>query len=169
MVVQQKDKWIGELNLLPADELEAHLNEMKELEVWVNGTTYCNIRPVRAFPFTERDKYIVLVKGEDEEIGIIQDLNDCRPEVAEVIREMLEDAYLIPKITRVYDIKVTGLVPVWDVETNRGRRRVELRRRRDVRAVGTWVLLIDADGNRYEIPDYTQLEPRSRRMVEQEV
>jgi hypothetical protein len=169
MAVEQQERLATELDLLPAQKLEAHLNELKELEVCVDGQVYWDVRLVRSFPLSEERRYIVLLDPEDNEIGIIENLDACRPEVVQLFSQLLSDAYLVPIVTRVYSLSHAGLVPVWDVETDRGRRQIEMRSRRDLTALGTRILFRDADGNRYEIPDYRKLDPRSRRIVEQEV
>ena len=56
----------------------------------------------------------------------------------------------------------------WDVETDRGPHHFDMRDRDDVRLVaGNRLLIIDADGNRYEVPDYSRLDSRSRGILEQ--
>lgn len=169
MAVKQQERLATELDLLPAPQLQAKINEMKELEVRVNGQVHQEVRLVRSFPLSEERRYIVLLDPEDEEIGIIENLDDCRPEVAQLFSQLLSDVYLVPVITRIYSLSHAGLVPVWDVETDRGRRQIEMRSRRDLVALGTRIMFSDADGNRFEIPDYRELDPRSRRIVEQEI
>jgi hypothetical protein len=158
-----------ELPLLPAAELDAEVDVMQELQVSVNGVTYYDVRLVRAFPLSAEGQYIVLLDGEDEEVGIIEDLADCKPEVEQLLQEILRNAYLVPRIAKINSITQKGLVPVWDVETDRGRRVFEVRSRRDVLMIGTRISIRDADGNRYEIIDYTELDLLSRRLLEREV
>ena len=59
-------------------------------------------------------------------------------------------------------------MPRWQVETDRGPRTFEIRSsRRDMRVLSAGRILIrDADGNLYEVPDYRQLDPQSRALVE---
>ncbi|MGI6082828.1 MAG: DUF1854 domain-containing protein [Limnochordia bacterium] len=169
MAVKQREHLTSELNLLPAREIEARLNSMKDLEVSVNGQIHEKVRLVRSFPLSDERRFIVLLDAEGEEIGIIENLDACRPEVEQLFSQLLEDTYLVPVITKVHSLSYTGLVPVWDVETDRGPHRIEMRSRRDLTALGTRIMLRDADGNRYEIPDYTRLDLRSRRIVEEEI
>ena len=169
MALTQREHLISELNLLPAHEIQARLNPMKELEVTVNGQVYKNVRLVRSFPLSDERRFIVLLDSEGEEIGIIESLDACHPEVQQLFTQLLNDTYLVPVVTKINSLSYAGLVPIWDVETDRGPRRIEMRSRRDLTAIGTRILFRDADGNRYQIPDYTKLGLRSRRIVEQEI
>ena len=82
----------------------------------------------------------------------------------------LERSYFTAAIVRVEAIEVEYHVPTWTVATNRGPRRFELRSsRRDLRVLGWRVLIRDADGNRYEIPDLRRLDEASRALVDQHV
>ena len=80
----------------------------------------------------------------------------------------LEEAYFVPVITRVEAIQVEFRIPRWEVETDRGVRSFEISSMRsDVRQLGNGRILIrDADGNRYEIPDRHKLDAASRALVD---
>ncbi len=71
-------------------------------------------------------------------------------------------------ITRIESIKEEFGYAYWNVETDVGPRRFTVRDMQDnvVLLSPEHVLIIDVDGNRYEIPDYTQLDPKSRRYIE---
>ena len=90
-------------------------------------------------------------------------------EYLEAVEEELERAYFSPHIQRIVNVTVANRVPRWEVETDRGPRAFEIySSRRDIRHLGGGrVLVQDADGNRYEIPDYRLLEPASRALVEE--
>jgi len=159
----------NELGILPAETIDIKYNELNELVLTTGGRTYVNVRLVRCFPITEENKYITVLAADGTEIGLIEDVEACRPEVAALLKKALQDAYLVPQITKVNNITVRGYLPVWDVETDRGPHILELNTRRETFMVGKKVVIRDADGNRYEIPDFTKLDKRSQSLVEKEV
>ncbi len=158
-----------ELGRLPAEEIAARVDELNELELTIGKRVYRDVRLIRCFPLSNEDRYIAVVGPDQEEIGIIEDLAACRPEVRHTLLDMLNTAYLVPQIIRVNNITTRGYLPVWDVETDRGHKVLELHSRRETYLIGMQVVIRDADGNRYEIEDYTKLDRRSQRLVEREV
>ena len=56
----------------------------------------------------------------------------------------------------------------WDVDTSAGQRRFTVRRGHNnlVQLGGRRVLVIDVDGNRFEIEDYTSIDSRYSRLIE---
>lgn len=83
----------------------------------------------------------------------------------------LERNYFTPRIVQVNAIEVNYHVPKWDVQTDRGPRIFEIRStRRDILILsGGRILIRDADGNRYEIPDYHRLDPVSQALIETQI
>ena len=93
------------------------------------------------------------------------------PSSRQVLEAELERIYFTPRIPRIHSIEVNFRIPKWEVETDRGRRVFEISSSRsDIRALGGGrVLIRDADGNQYEIPDYRRLDQASRVLVENQV
>ncbi|MGD2174585.1 MAG: DUF1854 domain-containing protein [Candidatus Brocadiaceae bacterium] len=118
------------------------------------------------FPITAFGRYLLLKNAEDEEIGLIEDVGELSEASMEAVEAELREQHLIPTITRVRDISREFHVPVWEVDTDRGPRRLELKRRRDVHLMrGGRVYIRDAAGNGYLIPDLKELDPASRQLV----
>ena len=102
-----------------------------------------------------------------KEIGIVQDIQKMDPQSRKVAEEELEMMYFIPKITRINRIKSERGSYKWIVETDRGEREFDIRHREDIRMLeSNRVIVKDIDGNRFEIPNYSRLDPRSRSMLE---
>lgn len=122
----------------------------------------------RAFPLTATGQFIILKNEDGAEIGAIRDIATLDEESREILETDLERTYFAPVILQVNKLEENFHVPKWDVETDRGHRVFEVRsRRRDIRILPEGrILLRDADGNRYEIPDYRKLDPVSRAFVE---
>jgi len=71
-------------------------------------------------------------------------------------------------VHHIQDIKEEFGIVTWDVQTDRGPRRYIVRGLRDnVHEQSDFRLMVtDVDGNRFEIPDYTVLDARSRAKLE---
>ena len=162
---------IGELNLLDPTHLHIYTDTFGNLAVeMADGKVYKPITPVRAFPITSEEQFIILRDKDGEELGTLQSLAELDRESRMTLLEELRWAYFTPRITVVNAIEERNHIPKWEVETNRGLRIFEIRTSRDVRVLENGRILIrDADGNRYEISDYRKLDPISRAMVESQI
>lgn len=141
-----------------------------KLYVNYNGTTYECVKPVRLFPLTAKDRMISLFDQSGSEIGIIRDIRELDAESRAALEKELSVRYFMPKILRINSIKVEFGMARWDVETDHGRRQFLVRERNDVQLMpGNRVLIVDADGNPYEIPSYFALDPHSKSLLEEQL
>ncbi len=129
-----------------------------------SGERFENVEARRLFPTTGADRYITLLDEEGHEVAVIRDLNTLMPESANAVREALEEYYLIPHIHAITHVenKPSGLFITAD--TDRGQCTFKLQSRaHDVKVLfDNRVLIRDASDNRYEVPDYAQLDRKSR-------
>jgi len=161
-----------ELTLLDPQQVRLFLDEFEDLRLALDGVEVeGRVSAVRAFPISADQRFVILKDGEDKEIGIIRDAADLDADSQSVLRAELDRSYFCSRITGVNAIGGHFHVPEWDVVTDRGPRVFEIRSsRRDIRILGEGhVLILDADGNRYEIPDYHQLDPISRGLLESQL
>ena len=136
-----------------------------------SGELHPRVSVVRTFPISEAARFLIARDREGVELGIIRDVAELDDASRKVLEEELEQRYFTAEITRVNQIAGRFHVPEWDVVTDRGPRIFEIRSsKRDIRPLGGGrVLVLDADGNRYEIPDYRKLDPVSRALIETQV
>ena len=77
---------------------------------------------------------------------------------------------MVPKILKVLEVEEVFGMPVWRVVTDKGERTIELMSRSDAKLLPSGKVIIrDIDGNRYEIPNYWDLDPRSRSLLDTEL
>ena len=109
-----------------------------------------------------------MLRDDEGEIGAIRRLAELDGASRRLLETALGEAYFVPVITRVNAILVEFRVPHWEVETDRGPRSFEISSMNsDVRQLGNGRILIrDADGNRYDIPDRHKLDAASRALVD---
>ncbi len=89
----------------------------------------------------------------------------------ELARERLERRYFTPTIQRIEDIKEEFGAVYYRVQTDKGSRRFVVKGIRDflVDPGEGDLLLLDVDGNRYRIEDWTKLDRGSRRYLDKVV
>jgi hypothetical protein len=161
---------IKTLPWLDAKKLSIWHDEDGELCMTYRGKTYKRIKPVRLFPLTARDRMISIFSEDGEEIGIIREMKELDKDSRKALSKELSERYFIPKILRINSIKVEFGVSKWDVETDHGRRQFTVRERNDVQIISAnRVLIMDSDGNPYEIPNYLTLDAHSKALLEEQL
>lgn len=138
------------------------------LQLTVDGTFYPRVTLYRTFPFTYPEEYISVRDMEGNEIGLLRSFDGFAPEIVEAFREELARRYFAPKITRIKSLKEEFGYSYWEVDTDAGPRRFTVRDLQQslILLSPEHILILDVDGNRFEIPDYTKLDPTSRRYIE---
>jgi hypothetical protein len=122
------------------------------------------VEAICAFPLSYPDKQIVLRGAEGRELGIIEDLATLNPQIRQAIEEQLERRYFLPQVTVIHKMTERFGSAIWDLETDRGRIAISTRQLNEaVRELGPKrFLIVDVEGNRYEIRDVTKLPPDSQ-------
>jgi len=131
--------------------------------------SYLKVKVVRAAPLSHPDQYISFLDAKDEEICMVDDLKDVDDEVRAIIQEELDRRYLTSIIERINSVRNEFGTSYWDVQTNRGQREFVVQ---NVAENAQWLgdhrlLLLDVDGNRFEIPRLDALDKRSLGFIEQ--
>ncbi|MBN1248334.1 MAG: DUF1854 domain-containing protein [Anaerolineae bacterium] len=102
------------------------------------------------------------------EIGIIEDWTKLRPADRDAVAAELNLYYLVPKITRINNIKEELGFLYWRVETDKGPQEFVMRNSitHNTRQVSEnhW-LIIDVNEARHEIEDHTALDSRSQKLL----
>lgn len=132
------------------------------------GEKFTHLEIHRLFPKSGGNKYLVLIDDEGTQVAIIRDAALLLPESRKLAEKVLEEYYMIPKITRFIKMSEKFCIWMWTAETDRGVVTFEIRNH--VSSVKPLydgrVLIKDANDNRYEIPDYRKLDKKSRKMLE---
>ena len=126
------------------------------------------VRVVCAAPLSHPDRYITFLDEKGRELCTVDRLDDLSPSEHELVEEELDSYYLGSTIQRITELESEFGIAYWEVETPRGHRDFVVK---DVQSSITWLsptrlLIMDVDGNRFEIPDSGSLDPRSRNLLE---
>ncbi|MDE2999285.1 MAG: DUF1854 domain-containing protein [Gemmatimonadota bacterium] len=130
--------------------------------------SYLMVKIVRAVPLSEPERYICFLDANDEVICMVDDVRELPAAYRAIVREELARRYMTSQIQRVRSIRSEYGVSYWEVATDRGPREFVVK---NVGEDARWldekrVLILDVDGNRFEVADLGALDKKSRGLVE---
>ena len=147
------------------ENFENHLVKVTfaKLPEGAESAVLSGLEPRRLFPVTNADQYITLLDESGVERAVIRALSDLDEASAAVIRQSLEDYYLVPKILRIISKADKYGTLRWTVETDRGIIAFDIRNRNhDIQVSRSgFVRVRDANDNRYVIEDAGKLDKHS--------
>jgi Domain of unknown function (DUF1854) len=135
--------------------------------VAADGKEHSPTVPVPLFPMSEPGKWISLRGPDGVELACVEDPSTLPADSWTVLKEELSRREFVPVIERIVRVSGNSEPCEWQVETDRGATRFVLQSEDDVRRIGeSQILVIDAHGTRYHIPDINAVDAKSRRIVE---
>ncbi|MBD3182718.1 DUF1854 domain-containing protein [Candidatus Poribacteria bacterium] len=164
-----------EINKLDPNKIQIYKDEMNRLMLKMEGEEEDQeIAASMDFPLSNPERFISILTlkdgKKDKEIGVIDNIRKLDSKSRKILKEELKWTYYMPRITKINYLKEDHGIMQFDVETDKGHREFETRYKEDIRRLsGTRVIIRDADGNRYEIKDYTKLDPRSISLIDNEI
>lgn len=133
------------------------------------GVHYERVDLVRTFPFTDPYAFISVRESNEaaNEIGVIKDISLFKEEEG-ILKEQLEFRYHIPKIQKILSIKEEYGYAYFEVKTDYGdcRFAISIGRGSVISISDTKLLIIDLDGNRFEIPDIGTLSAAELKKID---
>ncbi|MEI6580063.1 MAG: DUF1854 domain-containing protein [Eubacteriales bacterium] len=132
-----------------------------------DGRIFDDVEARRLFPLTGLQKYITLLDIEGVEQAIIRDLSNLTPESRKVVEDVLNEYYLVPKITSILSIVEKYGKLLLKVETDNGPHSFEIKNTHsDIKMLYDGrVMIKDSSDNRYDIPDLAALGKESMRKL----
>ena len=155
--------------MLTPEAARIHLGSRGALHVTVKEERiYGGVYAVCLFPVRHPGRFISLrhqtSRGEDVEVGIIEDLSGWPEGDRRLVEESLRRHYFVHTITRINRIAWRFGFVWFDVQTDKGPAEFMMRWQHD-RAVDygrQGKILLDVDDNRYLIPDLDSLSQHER-------
>ncbi len=122
----------------------------------------------RQFPFELLWDFISVLDEEQCEIGIIRRIDLFAEDARTLLTNELNRRYYAPVISRILQVKERYGFSYWKVETAEGTVSFTLHDtyRSIVRAGERRIILMDVDGNRFEIPDVSALDKKSYKKID---
>ena len=132
------------------------------------GERFIGVLPVRAFPILAPEEGISLLSTEGHEVAWVDRLSDLLVGHQSLIEEELARREFMPVLVRILDVSSFSTPCTWTVQTDRGRTEFVLRGDEDIRRIGTGrsLLVADAHGIHYLVPDQKALDAHSRRILD---
>ena len=129
---------------------------------------YRRVTVRRVRPLSDPDRYIALWADNEVEIGIISDVGEVDETGAEIVREELARRYSTPIIHRILRVQERFGVQHWTVDSSHGRLTFYVRglHQNVTPRPPRRLLITDVRGNRYDIPDYAELDARSYAQIQ---
>ena len=144
-----RDEW-GQLTLIGPD-----------------GIRHPSVTPVALFPISQPDSWISVRSQEGSELACVEDPHTLPADVWKLLKEDLALREFVPIIHRIVRVSGNSEPCEWQVETDRGPTTFVLKSEDDVRRIDDHeILIVDAHGTRYHIPDLRKCDVKSRRIVE---
>lgn len=122
----------------------------------------------REFPFEMLWEFISVLNEDQQEIGIVRNVDAFEGDAHELLVNELNRRYYSPVIEAILQVKERYGFSYWKVRTKEGTVSFTLHDtfRSIVRADGNRLILMDVDGNRFEIPDAEALDRKSYKKIE---
>lgn len=122
----------------------------------------------RQFPFELEWEFISVMNEEQAEVGIIKATSLFAKACEDLLRTELSRRYYAPIIDKIMGVKERYGFSYWRVHTAEGNVNFTLHDtyRSIIRATGGRVVLLDVNGNRFEIPDVEALDRKSYKKIE---
>ncbi len=138
--------------------------------VWTGaqGQRVSGVLPVRAFPIQAPQDGISLVDPEGHEVAWFAQFDAIPEHARSLIEEELARREFMPVIQRIAAVSGFSTPCTWIVDTDRGRAEFVLRGDEDIRRIGSAhaLLIADAHGIHYLVPDQLALDAHSKRVLD---
>ena len=157
------------VKILDPEKIRLTRKDGSSIELSVeDNCSYERVKVVKAAPLSSPEKYISFLNKDNEEIGMIIDPSGLDPDSRAVVEEEIGRRYFTPEIRKIKSLKFEMGASYWDVETTRGSREFVVKNTKEdvINLSETHILIVDADGNRFEISNWTRLDGKSIALLE---
>lgn len=159
-----------ELRLLTKDNAVFSRTEGGFVALDFDGKHYDRVGVYRAFPLTEEERFLSIREANEKakEIGMVESLKDLPTDMADMLREQLKLRYFMPVIEKILSLKDEYGYAYFEAQTNFGVCRFTTGTGADsfVNLGDGRYLILDLDGNRYEIPDVEALSAQEKKKLD---
>ncbi len=132
-----------------------------------NGQKHSNVTPLPLFPISKSESWISIRAADGAELACIEDPRALAADLWNLLKDELSHREFVPVIQRIVRVSGNSEPCEWQVDTDRGPTSFLLKSEDDVRRIGEHqILILDAHGTRYHIPDLRAVDVKSRRIVE---
>lgn len=156
-------------NSTPIDlqQLQVRRSAFGQLVVTLpDGRAYEGVEPVRCFPLSHPQEAIALLDAEGHEICLLPSLDSLSPGPRELVTEEMRRRSFAPEIKSIIRCSASNPPCRWEVVTDRGPTTFQIDAEDDIRRLPNGgVVIADAFGVRYSVPDPRQLDHQSQQVL----
>jgi hypothetical protein len=133
--------------------------------------SYDAVKLYRVAPLSQPNGPVAILDEKGYEILTIRSLSELDAESRRVAEAELARRYLTARVQRIVSLTQESAVTYWTVETDRGQREFVVQ---GLQENCTWfsddhIMLIDVDGNRFEIPSIAAMDERSQALLNEAI
>jgi hypothetical protein len=134
----------------------------------LDGTVHEGVIPVRAFPISAAAHGLSLIGSDGHELCWVDQLTQLPAPERALVEEELAVREFVPTITKIIAVSSFSTPSHWTLETDRGPAKLLLKAEEDIRRLAgrTHLMIASSDGMQFRVPDSTQLDKASRRLLE---
>jgi len=138
------------------------------LRLTVGDRSYPSVKLYQAAPLSRPRRHISLLSGGGDEVAMIENVADFASDVQPVVETEIARRYLTARVSAVESVRTEFGVTYWRVATDRGERDFVVQSLSEscVWLSDKHLLLIDVDGNRFEITDRNGLDAQSQTLLD---
>ncbi len=142
------------------------LHERLRLTV-ADDRSYITVKPVWSAPLTRPKQYLALLDGKGNEIIMLKDPAVLDRDSWGAVQLELRSRYLTATVQRIVSARQEFGASYWTVETDRGNREFVTQNLQENAQwlSDTHLLLVDVDGNRFEITNTDLLDDHSHKRL----
>jgi hypothetical protein len=132
-----------------------------------NDRSYHTVKPAWAAPLSRPNQYLALLDGKGNAIVTLPDPAVLPPDSLAAAKEELRRRYLTATVRAIAHAKQEFGATYWSVQTDRGDRDFVTQNLQEnaIWLSPTHLLLLDVDGNRFEITNTEALDSASRHYI----
>lgn len=155
--------------VLPVAESTCRRQQNGRLDIIYPDGEFADVQLIPTFPLSQRHHMVAVLDVEGNEIALIDDVSHFDNESRRVVKDELDRSYFMPRIEDITHAEERLGVLTIETKTNRGERTVQIRNaRRSIRKLpNRRVVILDVDGNRYEVKDWMELPAYGRDLLSQ--
>ncbi len=153
---------------MPPETLNLFYHPKDRLRLTVgDDRSYHTVKPVWSAPLSRPETYLSLLDGKGQEIATLPNPNALPPDSLAAAHEELRRRYLTATVSAITHAKQEFGATYWSLQTDRGPRECVTQNLQEnaVWLSPTHLLLLDVDGNRFELPDIARMDEQSRRYI----
>ena len=159
---------VMDIGLLDPAVCEFYVNPNGFTALRMGEKDFKRVKLSRALPYSDPFSYICVFDTENNEIGIIKEVEALSAESAALVKKELDSRYYCPQVTQILSVREKLGYFYFDVMIGEHKKLFAVKDiSRNIKQLDeNRIIIFDVDGNRYYISDIWSIDRSSRRKIE---